>query len=791
MSFLKSLLKVFSILLILLLILSIYYIQHLKPTYEGELDLGLNETTQVYFDTYGIPHIYSQNNTDAYKALGYVHAQERLWQMELLRRIAPGRLAEVFGSELIKNDKLFRSIGIAQQSKRIIASGIENKDSYPILVAYLDGVNTFIDNGYTPIEYQLVGLEKSHFTIEDIFNITGYMAFSFAAAQKTDPLVSYIQTNLGDDYLADLMLDYDPNAVFITNEDKRTAKQLLAYSALVEEVLSQLPLPTFNGSNSWVVNKEKTSSGNVLFANDPHIGYAQPAVWYEAHLSTPNYERYGYHLGGVPFPLLSHNRSYAFGLTMFENDDIDFYEEQVNDQNQYKTDSGWSNFQIREEIIQVKDADPVHFTVRETHHGPIVNDIIEGLADQKPIAMYWIYTQLDRNLLHTLFEMNTAESMEDFESKIAHLHAPGLNIMYGDEKGNIAWWATAQLYNRLDNNHSKMIKHEVFDADKHIEMIPFDQNPHAVNPSSGYVYSANNAAKTMDGNLVPGYYAPENRAKRIVELLEPKNDWDKISFAEMLLDDTSSVLPQTVIALSNSIDRTVLTDDQLSLLNELSSWKGNYPLNSYLPSIYHRWEFEFIKYCFEDELGEQLTQELINTHLSKKFISPLMAKDSSIWFDRINTNNKENHTQAVTSSFINAITALVSDYGPVSTAWNWGELHQVEHQHPLGRVPLLKPLFNVGPYPIRGAREVINAVNFNYSYEQKNFTSNAGPSTRRIIDFSDIEHSISVLPTGQSGNPFSPHYDDQVQLYNDGDFRPMLLNKKEIVASSKNVLIIN
>ena len=168
-----------------------------------------------------------------------------------------------------------------------------------------------------------------------------------------------------------------------------------------------------------------------------------------------------------------------------------------------------------------------------------------------------------------------------------------------------------------------------------------------------------------------------------------------------------------------------------------------------------------------------------------------MAKDSSVWFDRINTNSKENHTQVVTTSFINAITALVRDYGPVPSAWNWGELHQVEHQHPLGRVALLKPFFNLGPYPIRGAREVINAVNFNYSYEQKNFTSNAGPSTRRIIDFSDIEHSISILPTGQSGNPFSPHYDDQAQLYNDGDFRPMLLNKKEIVASSKNVLIIN
>lgn len=791
MKLIKPSLKVIGILIAVVTIALFFYSQQLKPTYDGKLDLELNNTVDVYFDSFGIPHIYAQNNEDAYKALGYAHAQERLWQMELLRRVAPGRLSEVFGEQMIDNDKFFISIGLDQQTKRISSSAINDEESYTYLKAYLEGVNSFIDNGFTPVEYTILGLEKKHFVVEDVFNILGYMSFSFAAAQKTDPLISYIQNELGDEYITDLMLNYDPKATFIANEDNRSVKNALAWTSQMNKILDLLPVPTFNGSNSWVVNKDKTSTGNVILANDPHIGYSQPAVWYEAHLSTPGYERYGYLIAGVPFPLLSHNRDYGFGLTMFENDDIDFYQEVINptNENQYKTDTGWNDFTTRVETINIKDADPIHFTVRETHHGPIINDVVSGLKDSDPVSMYWIYTQIDENLLNVLFELNNADSMEDFESKLPKLHAPGLNMMYGDKDGNIAWWATAQLYNRLDDNHPKMIKNGVYDKDNHIEMIPFSMNPHAVNPTSGYVYSANNATLTMDGKLVPGYYASENRAKRIVELLEPKNDWNKETIAEMIVDDTSSVISKSVTNLISSLDQSLLNKEQKKLLNELDQWEGDYPINSYLPSLYHRWEYEFLRFCFLDELGEETTQNLLKTHLSHKFVAPLIAKDESPWFDRIDTDKKEVKSEVVTTSFIKAIDFLTKEYGSNTKAWEWGKLHQVEHPHPLGNVSLLRPLFNVGPNPIAGARDVINAVNFNYTNTNFNYTPSAGPSTRRIIDFSDVEHSISILPTGQSGNPFSKHYDDQTELYNVGKFRPMLMNKQEIIEDSEGLLI--
>jgi penicillin amidase len=210
-----------------------------------------------------------------------------------------------------------------------------------------------------------------------------------------------------------------------------------------------------------------------------------------------------------------------------------------------------------------------------------------------------------------------------------------------------------------------------------------------------------------------------------------------------------------------------------------------------MPSVYHRWEYEVLRFCFEDELGVETTQNLLNTHLSKKFTAPLISKNNSVWFDRVDTAAKEEKSDVMTISFINAYESLIADYGKNSKSWNWGNLHQLEHPHSFGKIALLRPLFNVGPNPIAGAREVINAVNFKYSRTSSNFNANAGPSTRRIIDFSDVEHSISILPTGQSGNPFSDHYDDQVELYNSGKFRPMLLNKEEILKDSKNKLIVH
>ncbi|MDF1518540.1 MAG: penicillin acylase family protein, partial [Lutibacter sp.] len=356
MRILKKILLIFGVLIVLIFIGGWMYFNSLKPNYLGQITLSnIENETSAYFDDYGIPHIYAQNQLDATTALGYVHAQDRLWQMELMRRIAPGRLSEIFGKDMLKNDRFFVSLGIEEASKKSIEKLDKNGEVYKLATAYLNGVNQFIENGPTPIEFTLIGIEKEPYQLNDIYNILGYMSFSFAMAQKTDPLLTVLKEKLGDDYLKELNIEINPNTTIIKNS-KSTINDFSEMVASVNEVMEKSPVPPFIGSNSWVVSQKKSATGKVLFANDPHIGYSQPAVWYEAHIVTPVYEMYGYHLAGVPFPLLGHNRNYAYGLTMFENDDIDFYKEENHptDSTKYKTPAGFETYTTITKTIKVK-----------------------------------------------------------------------------------------------------------------------------------------------------------------------------------------------------------------------------------------------------------------------------------------------------------------------------------------------------------------------------------------------------------------------------------------------------
>jgi penicillin amidase len=484
MKVIRKVFKLIAILLILLLLAGMAYYIHQQPNYSGEIEIDeIQNETQVYFDDYGVPHIYAENEPDAMIALGYVHAQDRLWQMELLRRIAPGRLSEIFGAKLIKNDRLFISLGIDESSKKASEELDRNSQAYRIIESYLIGVNKFIEEGPTPIEFSLVGVDKEPYTVQDVYNIIGYMAFSFAMAHKTDPLLSLLKEKLGDDYISDLNLYVDPNSIMIRNY-KMDSGQVESMLSSVSEIMDASPIPPFIGSNSWVIAPEKTQSGKVLFANDPHIGFSQPAVWYEAHIITPGYEMYGYHLGGVPFPFLGHNRDYAYGLTMFENDDIDFYRlaTDPNDKEQYLTPEGSRKYDLIEKVIRVKDSADVNFTLRISKQGPLMNDAIEGLGEEEPIAMTWIYTLLKNRVMDAIYSISRAQSMKDVKYGASLIHAPGLNVMYGDASGNIAWWASASLYKLNNKANSKLILDGSSGVDGISEFLPFNENPMAENP---------------------------------------------------------------------------------------------------------------------------------------------------------------------------------------------------------------------------------------------------------------------------------------------------------------------
>jgi penicillin amidase len=790
----KKIKKILLVLFLILVVLGIglcTYIFHLKPKYEGEVKLkNIQKETTVYFDDFGVPHIYANSQKEAMTVLGYVHAQDRLWQMELMRRIASGRLSEIFGSVMLKNDKFFSGLGIEEASAKAIAQLDKNSQSYQLTLAYLDGINQYLDEGVTPIEFQLVGVKKEKFTIKDVYNIFGYMSFSFAMAQKTDPLLTDIRNKYGSEYLKDLGLNGEFNTTQIRNA-KENPEEFAAISKSVASLLEKSPIPPFIGSNSWVVSPQKTKNGKVIFANDPHIGFSQPGTWYEAHIITPDFELYGCYLAGTPYPLLGHNRDYAYGLTMFENDDIDFYQEQnkSGDDNEYKTPNGFAKYETRKKVIKVKDSSDVVVDVKISRHGPVMNGLIEDLKNNnKPIVMSWVYTQQPIKILDAVYGLSHAKNKNDFKKAVSLVAAPGLNVMYGDAKGNVGWWATGTLYKHNKGVNLNFILDGASGKDDIAEYLDFSKNPSAENPKWGYVYSANNQPEAIDGFLYPGYYLPEDRAKRITQLLDAKSDWDKESISKMIFDNTSSVSPTVVQNLLLNIKNESLTANEKQALSILKDWKGTNNLEDVAPTIYNKWVYAYLKNTFEDELDKENFKNFLGTHLVKQIIAKQIQNDNSVWWDNILTKDvKETKKDILEKSFHEAIAGLEKQLGNAVQDWKWEKVHTVEYHHPLGQVAALRGIFNAGPFAVSGSTEVINNQFFDFT-DKGIYDVKGGPSTRRIIDFSDIENSWSILPTGQSGNPFSKHYTDQVELYNAGKFRKMKLNREEIVKTSTKLV---
>ena len=787
MKILKKILLLITALVILILIFGFFFARSLKPTYNGQLKLAnLHEEVQVFYDDYGVPHIYAQNELDARRSLGFVHAQDRLWQMELIRRIAAGRLSELFGEKLIRNDKFFSGLGIEEATEVSIKNLDTATVEYKLTMAYLDGVNQFIEKGPTPIEFYLIGLKKEKYALKDIYNVFGYMSFSFAIAHKTEPVLTEVKEKLGQEYLQELGVPIS-NQTFIKSENNPILESRLAEA--VREIYDVLPISPFIGSNSWVIGPEKTKNGKVIFANDPHIAFSQPSVWYQSHITTPDYEMYGYNLALTPFPLLGHNRKYAYGLTMFANDDLDFYFEENNSENemQYKTLDGLKEYEIRKKTIKVKDGETISYDLKVSQHGPIMNDIIEHIDDERPMAMDWVYTKFQNKMLNVSYNLSHSTSLSQFKSAASNIHAPGLNIMYGDADNNIAWFAAAKLYKFKNDINPLLILNGNSDDDQK-EYLNFDENPQAINPSWNYVYSANNQPDSIAGMLYPGYYQPQDRAKRIVNILEAKNDFTKEDVMVMINDVTSATTPTIIKDMMIPLQGVEFSDSENKALEYLKSWDGNYNLKSVAPTIYNRFMFEILTNTYKDELGKTFNI-FLNSSQQKKTTPAQIARDSSVWWDNITTADiKETRKDILTKSIKNTVVFLENQLGTDMDNWTWNKVHSIEHKHPMGQVASLRKYFNVGPFEINGGKEVIN--NLAFSLDSTGYYKvSSGPSTRRVIDFSNIEASMSILPTGQSGNPLSEHYKDQAQKYVDGDFVPMLLNKGVIEKSNHKLVL--
>ena len=567
------------------------------------------------------------------------------------------------------------------------------------------------------------------------------MAFSFAVAHKTDPMLTEVKEKLGPLYFNELIGAENENLTLIKNE--KNPEITGAFSQAMNHLMDVLPISPFIGSNSWVIGADKTKNGKVIFSNDPHIGYSQPSVWYQAHIKTPDYEMYGFHLALVPFPLLGHNKKYAYGLTMFENDDIDFYVEENNptNKNQYKFKENYFDYDLIEKQLKIKDHKDSLYTIKVSKHGPLMNGIIEKLNAEKPIAMQWIYTKLENKILEVAYEMSHAKNLKEFKKGVSKLHAPGLHMMYGDAKDNIAWFASGKLYKYSHSLYTKTFLNGASGEDEIAAYLDFEENPQAINPASNYVYSANNQPDSVANMLYPGYYLVEDRAKRIVDLLAPKNDWTKQDVAKMLLDVTSPRAPKVAKNLIKYLDKSTFSPSEKTVLLILEKWKGNFDKNEIAPVIYSRFIYEFQKNTFADEMGKGYEQ-FVNTPIIAKVLPIQVAREQSVWWDNTTTKDKiETKQEIITMSFKRAFSFLERQLGANVADWKWERVISVDHEHALGEVALLRKYFNVGPFVTAGGDEVIN----NQIYDMDStgyYKVKAGPSTRRIVDFSDVELSL-------------------------------------------------
>ncbi len=775
------------------------------PQRHGTVGLQqLKAPVSVAYDERGVPHISAQHEADLYRALGYVHAQDRLFQIEMVRRLARGELAEIIGPKLLDTDRLFRTLGLRAHAEAVVARADHSSPAWQALTAYLDGINQYQASRPLPLEFEILGITPRPFTPVDTLAVSGYLAYSFAAAFRTEPVLTFVRDQLGPAYLKTFDLEWHPLGVVgplaeaalmaqpssprLTPADWQGLNRL---AELSHEALSVAGVPQFEGSNAWVVSGRHTASGKPLLAGDPHISFAAPAVWYEAHLKAPGFELYGHHQALNPVALLGHNTQFGWSLTMFQNDDLDLVAEKVNpaNPNQVWYQGRWVDLQSRTETIAVKGAAPVTLTLRRSPHGPLINDAFADSLGKTPIAMWWTWAETDNPILDAFYELNRADTREKARQASSKIHAPGLNIVWANAVGDIGWWAAAKLPQRPENvNPTFILDGSKGEADK-LGFYRFQDNPQEENPARGYIVSANHQPAPSSGLPVPGYYNLYERAQRLDQLLrEPGTQWDLQNSKALQLDGRTNYGPRVLGPLLMELNTVVVDGAERALLGQLAEWDGSHSTTSIAPTLFNQFVYELAKAAMQDELGEVQFRNLLRTRALDHALPRLSADASSPWWDQRGTPAVEKRRDILQLAWRATIDHLRATLGKTPASWVWAKAHTLTHNHPLGQQKPLDLLFNIGPFEAPGGREVPN--NLAFPVGPAPWAVSYGPSTRRLIDFADAGKGLGINPVGQSGVLLDPYHHDQAEAYVAGRYQPMHLSPADVAVNTRSTLVL-
>ncbi len=787
MSLTRRLLRLLVLLIVLVALVVVgtgaYLVRRAFPLTAGVLAVpGLRAPVEVIRDRWGVPHIFAKNTPDLFFTQGYVQAQDRLWQMEFFRRTASGRLAEIFGEvtptgeSILDTDRFLRTIGLrraAEAEWRTL-----NPETKGALEAYAAGVNAFVAQrrSVLPIEFALFQVQPEPWTPVDSLAFGKLMAWFLSGHWKSELLRAHLVSRYGVEGVRMLMPPYPATAPVIVPQE---ADYQSWNGAALLRLLAMGPAISGVGSNNWVVSGTRTATGGPLLANDPHLDAQMPSVWYEMHLIGGPYNVIGSTFPGTPGVVIGHNEQIAWGVTAASADVQDLYIERFDPINpiRYQYRDQWPSATVVREEIKVKGRqDPVVETVRITRHGPIINNVVEGLGAF--LALRW--TGLEPGTLFAaVLRLDRARSWNEFRDALRLWTVPALNFVYADRRGNIGYQLPGRIPIRAKGDGLLPVPGWTGEYEW-VGEIPFVRLPSVLNPSRGYIVTANN-------RIVPDSYPyliskdwdPGFRAKRVETLLATSARVTATEMQKIQLDVTSLPGQATVRALN----RISLTQEPAAgLLAELRAWDGELRPDSRAGAIYEAFRLALVPLVFEDRLGADLYKRYRERPNAWQLaLQRLLSEPSSPWW------SPDGRDRMVAKALNQAHKTLTRRLGPDRSQWSWGRLHGMRFIHPIGRIQVLGWIFNATAPPTGGDLYTVNIGGF----DAETFDQVLVASYRQIIDVANWDRSVAMHTTGQSGLPFHPHYRDFVPLWATGRYHPMLFSRASLQQATDAVLMLH
>ena len=776
-----------------------YWLSTSLPETSGTTALtGLKAPVEIIRDKDGVPHIFAESEEDAAFALGFVHAQDRLWQMEEMRRVGAGRLAEVVGAAALPLDRFTRTIGLERLAEAALATldpALRIK-----LEAYAAGVNAFLaqHRGAWPPEFMLLGIAPPPWRPVDSLLWGELMAVQLSGHWRNELLRARLLTRLSPVQVDQLWPPYPEGAPTTLAWDP-TLFRGLPLARLAELAAA---LDGRGASNTWVVDGVHSVTGKPILANDPHLGFTLPGLWYLARLETPSLRSAGATVPGVPLIILGHNDRIAWGMTTTGSDVEDLFIERLDprDPDRYVTPEGSVPFRARTEIIQVRGKSPVTLTVRETRHGPVLSDAVEDLAKAVErgtvVALSATWLRTDNRIATSIYRVNSARDWPTFVAALQDFNAPEQNLSYADVDGTIGFYAAGWVPIRRAGSGWLPVPGWTGEYDWQ-GMIPFEALPHGINPRRGRFVNANNKV-TPSGNpdrlsaSVPnphpydltadGWDSPY-RARRIETMLDSVSKGSLDAFAAMQADSLSLAARD----LLPNLTQVDVAEPRASLaLDRLRRWDGTMARGMSEPLIFSAWLRELNRLLFRTKLGEDFRA----FWGERPGLVASITTEHPEWCAKGEVPTAGDCRALSAEALTRALDWIASRYGVDPARWRWGNAHQAEFRHRIfQRIPLIGALIDLR-MPADGGNYTVNRGAFDVANEREPFADVHGAGFRAIYDLADLDRSRFMIAGGQSGNPFSRHFTDLARRWRDFDYVRLAGTREELKSAGGRVLTL-